>query len=69
MNDEICDFYMQVANELCDGREWCVAGISEPLRRFAELVAAAEREACAAICVGVSDAKQAAQAIRARGGE
>ena len=34
---------------------------------FAQLVAAAEREACAAICVGVSDARQAALAIRARG--
>jgi hypothetical protein len=39
------------------------------LENFTALVAAAEREACAAICVGVSDARQAARAIRARGGK
>lgn len=45
MNDEICDFYIQVANELCDGKEWCCCGIGEPLRRFAELVATAREQA------------------------
>ena len=48
--DDICDFYLQVSKELCDGKEWCTTGISEPLQRFAALVATAEREACAALC-------------------
>tara|TARA_R110000868_G_scaffold181439_4_gene422379 strand:- start:838 stop:1071 length:234 start_codon:yes stop_codon:yes gene_type:complete len=43
MNDEIIDFYMQVADELCDGKEWCISGVGEPLRRFAELMVAADR--------------------------
>ena len=42
MNDKIIDFYLQVADELCDGKEWCISGVSEPLRRFAALVVAAE---------------------------
>jgi hypothetical protein len=45
MNDEIIDFYLQVADELCDDKEWCIGGVGEPLRRFAALVVAAEREA------------------------
>ena len=43
MTDEIIDFYMQVAHELCHGKEWCIGGVNEPLRRFAELVVAADR--------------------------
>ena len=47
----------------------------EPLERFAELVAAAEREACAALCDKIADddgfeggyADYCAHAIRARG--
>jgi len=39
----------------------------EFLERFAALVAAAEREACADVCEGHYDTAQAAQAIRARG--
>jgi hypothetical protein len=35
--------------------------------RFAVLVAAAEREACADVCSGHYDTAQAANAIRARG--
>ncbi|NBP02428.1 MAG: hypothetical protein EBU90_20385 [Proteobacteria bacterium] len=39
MNDKIIElFYMQVADELCHGREWCVSGVDDPLRRFAELI-------------------------------
>ena len=45
MNDDICDFYLQVSKELCEGKEWCWTGIGEPLRRFAALVAANERDA------------------------
>ena len=39
----------------------------EFLERFAALVAAAEREACADVCEGHYDTAQAARAIRARG--
>jgi len=51
-----------------------LAGTTRPGVREAELeltgaAVEREREACAKICVGVSDAKQAARAIRARGGE
>lgn len=48
--DDIIRIYSQVSDELCNGTEWCWAGVGEPLQRFAELVAAAEREACAALC-------------------
>lgn len=40
--------------------------ISE-LKRFADLVVADEREACADVCEGHYDTAQAARAIRARG--
>ena len=72
MNDEIIDFYLQVSGELCDNREWCIGGVSEPLRRFAELVIAAERKACAQMFDGnvwAYDYREIAAAIRARGGE
>ena len=39
----------------------------EQIERFAGLVAAAEREACADVCEGHYDTAQAARAIRARG--
>lgn len=48
--DEIIRIYLQVSDELCNGTEWCWTGVGEPLQRFAELVAAAEREACAKLC-------------------
>jgi hypothetical protein len=52
MNDEIIDLYLQVSKELCDGKEWCISGVGEPLRRFAELVVAADRwEPVATICI------------------
>ncbi len=41
--------------------------VPESLERFAALVAAAEREACADLCEGHYDTAQAARAIRARG--
>ena len=50
MNDKVIEFYLQVADELFHGREWCVTGVEAPLRRFAALVAAAEREACVRAC-------------------
>ena len=47
--DDINRIYIQVSDELCDGKEWCWSGVGKPLQRFAELVAAAEREACAKV--------------------
>jgi len=46
--------------------EWAVQ-TPQDLERFAALVAAAEREACADVCAGHYDTAQAAKAIRARG--
>lgn len=75
--DDIIRIYSQVSDELCNGTEWCWTGVGEPLQRFAELVAAAEREACAKVAydytVKVSlpnffeSAEYVAAAIRARG--
>jgi hypothetical protein len=70
MNDKIIEFYIQVADELWEGKDWCVSGIDDPLRRFAALVAAAEREACAKICDDhADDPVYCGKAIRARGQE
>jgi hypothetical protein len=48
--DEIIEIYKEVSNKLCDGKEWCWAGVEEPLQLFAKLVAEHEREACAEVC-------------------
>ena len=48
--DEIIEMYLEVSNKLCNGTEWCWAGVGEPLQLFAKLVAEKEREACAKIC-------------------
>jgi len=48
--DEIIEIYKEVKNKLCDGKEWCWAGVEEPLQLFAKLVAEHEREACAEVC-------------------
>jgi len=42
--DEIIEIYKEVSNKLCDGKEWCWAGVGEPLQMFAKLVAEHERE-------------------------
>lgn len=42
--DEIIEIYKQVSNKLCDGKQWCWAGVEEPLQLFAKLVAQHERE-------------------------
>jgi hypothetical protein len=73
--DDIIRIYSQVSDELCGGTEWCWAGVGEPLQRFAALVAAAEREACAKVCdvlavhpeYASNVTKLAALAIRERG--
>jgi hypothetical protein len=70
--DDIIRIYSQVSDELCGGTEWCWAGVGEPLQRFANLVAAAEREACAKVCEAEGERIDAswvscAFAIRERG--
>ena len=42
--DEIIEMYLEVSNKLCNGTEWCWAGVGEPLQLFAKLVAEKERE-------------------------
>ena len=37
--DEIIAIYIEVSNKLCNGTEWCWAGVDEPLQLFAKLVA------------------------------
>ena len=47
---KIIAIYIEVSNKLCNGTEWCWAGVGEPLQLFAKLVAEREREACAKLC-------------------
>jgi hypothetical protein len=81
--DEMIKMYLEVSNKLCNGTEWCWAGVGEPLQLFAKLVAQHEREACAKLCFEMwekwmdadlserdnlpRDAEDCANAIRARG--
>jgi hypothetical protein len=37
--DEIIEIYKEVSNKLCNSKEWCWAGVGEPLQLFAKLVA------------------------------
>ena len=65
MNKQIDEIFQQVLDENC----------ADPLRRFAELVAADEREACAKLCDDLAQkwydeggsASDCATAIKARG--
>ena len=41
--EEIIAIYIEVSNKLCNGTEWCWAGVGEPLQLFAKLVAEKER--------------------------
>jgi hypothetical protein len=67
--DKIIEIYKEVSNKLCNGKEWCWAGVEEPLQLFAKLVAEHEREACAKVCEdSVEEAgDELAWQIRARG--
>jgi len=69
--DEIIKMYLEVSNKLCNGTEWCWAGVGEPLQLFAKLVAQHEREACAKVCEEYADDSRTgatcADAIRTRG--
>jgi len=62
--DEIIRIYLQVANEFCDGKEWCLFGVSEPLQRFVSLVAEATREKAAQIADEVLGENNVSAAIR-----
>ena len=64
--DEIIAIYIEVSNKLCNGTEWCWAGVDEPLQLFAKLVAEKEREKCAEIAKWHQDM---VAEIRARGQE
>ena len=66
-HEDITAIYEQVSVELCHGTEWCWHGVAEPLERFAALVAAAEREACAKIADAALGDNKVSDAIRARG--
>ena len=48
--EEIIAIYTEVSNKLCNGTEWCWAGVGEPLQLFAKLVAQHERNECLKIC-------------------
>jgi len=65
--DDIIEIYKEVSNKLCDGKEWCWAGVGEPLQMFAKLVAEHEREACANVAEEGLIGHTIAKAIRARG--
>ena len=82
--EEIIAIYIEVSNKLCNGTEWCWAGVDEPLQLFAKLVAAKEREECAKLCESMwhewldspeenepnkPDAEDCYRAIRRRGQE
>jgi hypothetical protein len=70
-HDEIISIYKEVSNKICNGTEWCWVGAGEPLKLFANLVAAKEREACAKFFddndTNIFWGSEAARFIRARG--
>ena len=71
--DEIIEMARQadfeIEHGMFDTKAVCVDGISitKDLERFAKLVAAKEREACAKVADGYVGADPIAEAIRARG--
>ena len=70
-HDEIISIYKEVSNKICNGTEWCWSGAGEPLKLFANLVAAKEREECAKFFddndTNIFWGSEAARFIRARG--
>jgi hypothetical protein len=63
------DDIIRLAREVWSAGDVYIGPSTESLERFAELVAAAEREACAKVCEGLSlkGREVFADAIRARG--
>ena len=64
--DEIIKIYKEVKNKLCDGKEWCWAGVEEPLQLFAKLVAEHEAQRT---WVGLTDADRLELAAAQHGWE
>ena len=64
--DEIIKIYKEVKNKLCDGKEWCWAGVEEPLQLFAKLVAEHEAQRT---WVGLTDADRLELATAQHGWE
>jgi len=64
--DEIIDIYKEVSNKLCDGKQWCWAGVGEPLQLFAKLVAEHEAQRT---WVGLTDADRLELAAAQHGWE
>jgi hypothetical protein len=64
--DEIIKIYKEVKNKLCDGKEWCWAGVGEPLQMFAKLVAEHEAQRT---WVGLTDADRLELAAAQHGWE
>ena len=53
--DEIIEMYLEVSNKLCNGTEWCWAGVGEPLQLFAKLVAERERERMTVVAMDAAE--------------
>ena len=64
--DEIIEIYKEVSNKLCDGKQWCWAGVGEPLQMFAKLVAEHEAQRT---WVGLTDADRLELAAAQHGWE
>ena len=67
---EQAKFAMNVSNDPNSPPSWWAAGHNDTFEKFAALVAAAEREACAKVCLEEApslDGQLCAAAIRARG--
>ena len=66
---EQAKFAMNVSNDPNSPPSWWAAGHNDTFEKFAALVAAAEREACAKLCDGWThaDGDRCAEAIRVRG--
>jgi hypothetical protein len=70
--DEIIEMARQAGFNVEQGFLLRITGIDEDLERFAKLVAAKEREACAKVCdeyqdIPATEPRHCAQDIRARG--
>lgn len=67
--DEIIRMADKAGFEICSGDGWPNEWLLSNIEKFANLVAAAEREACAKVCDGWPDydVQGLAEAIRARG--
>ena len=65
--EDIIRMAQEAGCEIRNGHIYHQFSLDQMLKRFAELVAAAEREECAKLCEDEWGAQSAAAAIRARG--